>query len=79
MRNVQRPIAEKVEQDVQYHVEVKSVSVRNVNIPVNKLKDRTVFLFISEPAVHPADGADEREKRGAEPKEHPLRKNSFFS
>ena len=43
MRNVQRPIAEKVEQDVQYHVEVKSVSIRNVNIPVNKLKDRTVY------------------------------------
>ena len=42
VRNMQKPISDKVDQDVQYHVEIKSVSIRNVNIPVNKLKDRNV-------------------------------------
>jgi broad specificity polyphosphatase/5'/3'-nucleotidase SurE len=46
VRNVQRPIAEKVESNVQYHVEVKSVSIRNVNIPVSKLKDRSNMQYI---------------------------------
>ena len=74
VRNVQRPIAEKVEQNVQYHVEVKSVSIRSVNIPVNKLKDRSVlsylfFYLFKEHAVYSAHGANEREEPGPRVKE----------
>jgi hypothetical protein len=59
VRNVQRPIAEKVESNVQYHVEVKSVSIRNVNIPVSKLKDRSVFIVNSEYAIYSSHGTNE--------------------
>ncbi len=50
------------------------MSIRNVNIPVSKLKDRSViyinsFIF-SEYVVYSVDGVNEREEPGHRIKEH---------